>query len=81
MSSGLRRSTTCADGVDLMRRAQPFGERLQLIAAAGREPQMTAFFGESLGGGGADALGGAGDQDALAAQMKIHGISLLVGKV
>ena len=34
---------------------------------------MTAFLGEGFGSGGADALGGAGDEDALAGEMKIHG--------
>ena len=63
-------------GVDLVRRAQPFGQRLQLIAAAGGQKEMATFLGEGFGGGGADALRCAGDQDALAAQMKIHGILL-----
>ena len=67
-------------GVDLMRRAQPLGQRLQLIAAAGGEPEMAAFLGKGLGGGRANALRGAGDQDALAAQMKIHGIARLIGR-
>ncbi|MGY4291054.1 hypothetical protein ACVWXO_010320 [Bradyrhizobium sp. LM2.7] len=49
-----------------MRRAQALGQRLELIAAAGGEQQMAAFLGERLGGGCADALGRAGDQDALA---------------
>src|ERR1700676_3489343 len=57
-----------------MRRAQPLAERLQLIAAAGRQPQMAAFFGEGFGGGRTNALRCAGDQDALATQMQIHGI-------
>ena len=68
-------------GVDLVRRAQPLGQRLQLIAAAGGEHEVAAFLGEGFGGGRANALGGAGDQDALAAQMQIHGISRLLGDV
>jgi hypothetical protein len=43
-----------------------------LIAAAGGKKQMATF----LGGGSTDALRCAGDQNALAAQMKIHGILL-----
>ena len=64
-------------GVDLVRRAQAVGQRLQLIAAAGGEQEMAAFLGKGFGGGRANALGGAGDQDALAAQMQVHGISRL----
>ena len=56
-----------------MRPAQPVGERGELVAAAGGEEQMAAFLGKSFGGGGTDALGGAGDEDALAAQMQVHG--------
>ena len=67
-------------GVDLVRRAQPLGQRLQLIAAAGGEPQMAAFLGKGFGGGRANALRCAGDQDALAAQMQIHGIARLDGR-
>jgi hypothetical protein len=37
---------------------------------------MTAFFGKRFGGGRANTLGSAGDEDALAAQMEIHGITL-----
>jgi len=44
------------------------------------QPEMSAFFGERLGGGRADTLRGAGDQDAFAAQMEIHGITLLMGE-
>jgi hypothetical protein len=47
-----------------------------LIAAAGGKKQMATFLGEGLGGGGTYALRCAGDQNALAAQMKIHGILL-----
>jgi hypothetical protein len=36
---------------------------------------MTAFFGKGFGRRRADALRCAGDQDAFAAQMKIHGIT------
>ena len=61
-----------------MRRAQPFGQRLQRIAAAGREQQMAAFLGEGFGGGGTYALRCARNQDALAAQMQIHGSSRLM---
>ncbi|MGY3150445.1 hypothetical protein ACVWYQ_007444 [Bradyrhizobium sp. USDA 3397] len=60
-------------GVDLVRGAQTVGQRLELIAATRREEEMRAFLGEGLGGGCANALGRAGDQDALAAQMQIHG--------
>ena len=60
--------------------AQALGERLQLIAAAGGKPDMTAFLGENLRGGRADALRCAGYQDALAAQMEIHGMARLVGR-
>jgi hypothetical protein len=77
MSSGLRRSTTC--GVDLVRRAQALGQRLQLIAAAGGKAEMAAFFGKGFGGGRTDAFRCAGDQDALAAQMEVHGIALSMG--
>jgi len=42
---------------------------------------MATFLGNGLGGGSADALGRAGDQDALAAQMEIHGIALLIGDI
>ena len=62
-------------GADLVGRAQALGQRLQLIAAAGREHDVTAFLGEGLGGGSANALRCAGDQDTLAAQMQIHGIT------
>jgi hypothetical protein len=65
--------------VDLVRRTQAVGERLQLIAAAGGEEQMTAFLGKGFGGRGADALRCAGDEDALAAQMQIHGITRCSG--
>src|SRR5215216_5513226 len=56
-----------------MVRAQPVGERLQLIAAAGGEAKVAAFLGEGFGRGRANAFRGAGDKDALAAQMQIHG--------
>jgi len=36
---------------------------------------VTAFFGKGFGRGRANCLGGAGDQDALASQMQIHGIT------
>jgi hypothetical protein len=62
-------------GVDLMGRAEPVGERLQLLAVAGGKPQVATFLGEGFGGGSTYALGGACDQDALAAQMQIHGNS------
>src|SRR5438445_12756565 len=65
--------------VDLMGRPQTLGQRLELIAAARRESEMAAFLGKGFGGGRANALGGAGDQDAFAAQMKIHGIARLNG--
>ena len=68
-------------GVDLVRAAQPLGQRLELFAVAGRQHQMGAFLGEGFGRRGADTLGGAGDQDALATQMKIHGFALLLGGV
>lgn len=42
--------------VDLVRRAQPLGQRLELIAVAGGEQEVSAFFGERFGGGFADAL-------------------------
>ena len=61
--------------VDLVGRTQPVAQGFQLIAAAGGEPQVAAFLGKGLGRGRANALGGAGDQDTLAAQMQIHGNS------
>src|SRR6476620_7013801 len=64
--------------VNLVSRAQPVGERLQLVAAAGGEAEVAAFFGEGFGGGCANTFGGAGDQDALAAQMQIHGNARLM---
>jgi hypothetical protein len=42
---------------------------------------MATFLGKGLGGGSTDALRCAGDQDALAAQMEIHGIALLMGDI
>src|SRR5690349_2861115 len=39
---------------------------------------MAAFLGKGFGGGRANALGGAGNQDAFAAQVQIHGFSLLL---
>ena len=66
-------------GVDLVGGAQPVGQRLQRIAAAGGEKQVAAFLGKGFGGGRANAFGRAGDEDALAAQMQIHGIFSLVG--
>ena len=57
-----------------MGRSQAVRQRVQLVAAAGREAEIAAFFRKGFGGGGANALGGAGDQDALAAQMKVHGV-------
>ncbi len=62
---------------DLVRRAQPLGQRLQLLAVAGGQHDVAAFLGKGFGRGRANALGGAGDQDAFAAQMQIHGISRL----
>ena len=73
MSAGLRRSTTWAVAsiwwVERRRSASAF----QLIAAAGGEAEVAAFLRESFGRGRANTFGGAGDQDALAAQMQIHG--------
>ena len=66
---------------DLVRGAQALAQRLQLLAVAGGQHDVAAFLGEGFGGGGANALGGAGDQDALAAQMQIHGNSRLLGEV
>ena len=60
---------------DLVRRAQPLGQRLQLLAVAGGQHDVAAFLGKGFGRSRANALGGAGDQDALAAQMQIHGIT------
>ena len=77
---GLAQVDDVGGGVDLVRRAQPLGERLQLVAAAGGEPEMAAFLGEGFGGGRADALRCAGDEDALAAQMQIHGITRCMGR-
>ena len=65
-------------GVDLVGGAQPVGQRLQRIATAGGKQQVAAFLGKGFGGGRANALGGAGDQDAFAAQVQIHGFFLLV---
>ena len=70
---GLAQVDEMGGRVDLVLRAQPVGQRLQLVAAAGGKPEMAAFLGEGFGGGRADALGGAGDENALAAQMQIHG--------
>ena len=42
--------------VDLMRRSQAIGQRLQLVAAAGGQSQVTALFGKGFGRSGADAL-------------------------
>ena len=58
---------------DLVRGAQPLGQRFQLLAVAGGQHDVAAFLGKGFGRGRANALGGAGDQDALAAQMQIHG--------
>src|SRR5207248_7442733 len=38
-------------GVDLVCPAEPIGERLQLITAAGRQMEVTTFFGKGFGGG------------------------------
>ena len=62
---------------DLMRGAQPLGKRFQLLAVAGGQHDVAAFFGKGFGRGRANALGGAGDEDTLAAQVQIHGISRL----
>src|SRR5262249_7061197 len=59
--------------IDLVLRSQAVGERLQLVAAAGGETKVTTFLGEGFGGGCADAFGGAGDENAFAAQMQVHG--------
>ena len=56
-------------------RAQAIGQRLELVAVAGGEQQMGAFLGKGFGRGRANAFRGAGDEDAFAAQMKIHGIA------
>ena len=56
---------------------KPFGERLQLFAVAGGQHDVGPFLRKGFGRGRANALGGAGDQDALAAEMQIHGISRL----
>src|ERR1041385_5135564 len=62
-----------AGRVDLVLRAQAISERLQRVAAAGGKATVAAFLGEGLGGGRANAFGGAGDENALAAQMQVHG--------
>jgi len=67
--------------VDLMRRSQPLGEGLQLVRRCGQLTGDGNLPRQGLGGGGTDALGRAGDQDALAAQMEIHGIALLMGDI
>src|SRR5205085_9765918 len=77
---GLSQVDDVSGRVDLMGRAEPLGNRLQLIAAAGGKPDMSAFFGECFGSGRADAFRCACDQDTFAAQMEIHEISRLVGK-
>src|SRR6185312_13947977 len=66
--------------VDLVLRAQAVGQRLQRIAGAGRKADMTAFLGEGFGRGRANAFGGAGDENALAAQVQVHGNSRLLWK-
>src|SRR5437764_13756430 len=67
-----------AGRVDLVLRAQAISERLQRVAAAGGKAKVAAFLGEGLGGGRANAFGGAGDENALAAQMQIHGNTRLL---
>jgi hypothetical protein len=42
---------------------------------------VAAFLGKGFGGRRANALRCAGDQDAFAAQMKIHGNTLLMGDI
>ena len=77
MSSRLAQVDDMGGRADLVRGAQPLGQRLQLLAVAGGQHDVAAFLGKGFGRGRANALGGAGDQDALAAQMQIHGISRL----
>jgi hypothetical protein len=62
--------------VDLVVGSQPVCQRLHLLHIAGREAEIAAFFGKRFRGRRADTLGCARDQDALAAQMKIHGMPL-----
>jgi hypothetical protein len=64
-----------------MRRSQPLGQSLQLVAAAGRKHEMATFFGKGFGGRRTNALRCACDQDALAAQMQIHGIFFRKGRM
>ena len=79
MSSGLRRSTTWAVASIWCAERSRSASAFSCIAAAGGEHEVAAFFGKGFGGRRANALGGAGDQDALAAQMQIHGNYSLVG--
>ena len=69
-----------AGRVDLVLRAQAIGQRLQRVAAAGGKAKVAAFLGEGFGGGRANALGGAGDENAFAAQMQVHGNTRLLWK-
>ena len=77
MSSRLAQVDDMGGRADLVRGAQPLGQRFQLLAVAGGQHDVAAFLGKGFGRGRANALGGAGDQDALAAQMQIHGITRL----
>ena len=72
---GLAQVDDVGGRVDLVLRTQPLGQRLELVAAAGGQAEVAAFLGEGFGRGGADALGGSGDEDALAGEMQIHGMT------
>ena len=75
MSSLLRRSTTQAVASIWCAARNRLASAVSCVAAAGGEEEMAAFLGEGFGGGRTDALGGAGDENALAAQMQVHGMS------
>lgn len=69
---GLAQVHDARRGIDLVCGSQPVGQRLELLAATGSKQEMRTLFGKRLGGGCANALGRACDQDALATQMQIH---------
>src|SRR5262249_33653206 len=62
-----------------VRLARDLGLRgLEVGGGAGDQHHVAAFFRHGVGGGAADALGGAGDEGRLAGELEVHGLLSMI---
>ena len=80
-ASPLLRSTGMDRHGNIVPRLDRLLGALQIRLGPRRQMQVAAFLGELPGAGQADSLGRAGDECKLAAQIQIHGHSLLLERL